>query len=218
LPNGCRFSIDLHGRYAYSNQPKIGQWNLVRLAEALLPLFNDNQVDAIGFAEEVLNGYADIYQDYWLQGMCKKLGLVGESVSDGNKDKENLINELLALMDECAADFTLTFHCLTELADNFEDKEKIEKLTDLFTVSEATESGVMLKEWLIKWRARLAQDLKTEDALVSSKALMQSVNPIYIPQAAPLPTCSSKNSDQMVMVMAGTSFLNSVQVWKYLTV
>jgi uncharacterized protein YdiU (UPF0061 family) len=31
-------SIDRQGRYAYGNQPGIGQWNLARLAEALLPL------------------------------------------------------------------------------------------------------------------------------------------------------------------------------------
>ena len=31
-------SIDHSGRYAYGNQPQIAQWNLARLAEALLPL------------------------------------------------------------------------------------------------------------------------------------------------------------------------------------
>ena len=31
-------SIDHGGRYAYGNQPAIAQWNLARLAEALLPL------------------------------------------------------------------------------------------------------------------------------------------------------------------------------------
>lgn len=29
-------SIDRQGRYAYKNQPRIGQWNLARFAEALL--------------------------------------------------------------------------------------------------------------------------------------------------------------------------------------
>ncbi len=32
-------SIDHAGRYAYANQPAIAQWNLARLAEAMLPLF-----------------------------------------------------------------------------------------------------------------------------------------------------------------------------------
>ena len=32
-------SIDAAGRYAYGNQPVVAEWNLARLAEALLPLF-----------------------------------------------------------------------------------------------------------------------------------------------------------------------------------
>ncbi len=34
-------SIDHGGRYAYGNQPRIMQWNLARLGEALLPLLGD---------------------------------------------------------------------------------------------------------------------------------------------------------------------------------
>src|ERR1700761_40168 len=38
-------SIDERGRYAYGNQPGVLQWNLARLAEALLPLFDDTVDD-----------------------------------------------------------------------------------------------------------------------------------------------------------------------------
>ena len=38
-------SIDERGRYAYGNQPGVLQWNLARLAEALLPLFDDTADD-----------------------------------------------------------------------------------------------------------------------------------------------------------------------------
>ena len=36
-------SIDRQGRYAYGNQPRIGLWNLTRLAETLLPLLSQDQ-------------------------------------------------------------------------------------------------------------------------------------------------------------------------------
>ena len=36
-------SIDAGGRYAYGNQPVVAEWNLARLAEALLPLLHDDQ-------------------------------------------------------------------------------------------------------------------------------------------------------------------------------
>ena len=40
-------SIDEGGRYAYGNQPVVAEWNLARLAEALLPLLADDEEQAI---------------------------------------------------------------------------------------------------------------------------------------------------------------------------
>ncbi len=45
-------SIDYHGRYAYGNQPHIAHWNLVRLAEAMLSIFDDDEAKAIESARE----------------------------------------------------------------------------------------------------------------------------------------------------------------------
>ena len=39
-------SIDLHGRYAFGNQPNIACWNLARLAETLVPLLSDDPEQA----------------------------------------------------------------------------------------------------------------------------------------------------------------------------
>ena len=36
-------SIDRQGRYAYGNQMNITEWNILRFAECLIPLINDNQ-------------------------------------------------------------------------------------------------------------------------------------------------------------------------------
>src|SRR5690606_17888660 len=40
-------SIDHRGRYAYGNQPAVAQWNLARLAEALLPLADPDEERAV---------------------------------------------------------------------------------------------------------------------------------------------------------------------------
>ena len=50
-------SIDHGGRYAYGNQPVVAEWNLARLAEALLPLFADDQDEAVALAMESLGGF-----------------------------------------------------------------------------------------------------------------------------------------------------------------
>ena len=49
-PDTVFSSIDHQGRYRYSNQPPIAHWNLTRLAETLLPLFSDDQDEAVDMA------------------------------------------------------------------------------------------------------------------------------------------------------------------------
>ena len=51
-------SIDHGGRYAYGNQPPIAQWNLARLAEAMLPLFGDDTDRAVERATAALERFA----------------------------------------------------------------------------------------------------------------------------------------------------------------
>ena len=47
-------SIDHGGRYAFGNQPAIAQWNLARLAETLLPLFDPDLDTSIEIATSML--------------------------------------------------------------------------------------------------------------------------------------------------------------------
>ena len=102
-------SIDERGRYAYGNQPGVLQWNLARLAEALLPLFDDtvddNNEAAAEAATEVLNGFAQAYERHWTEGMAAKLGLV-------TPDRE-LTVDILKLMRWQKVDFTQFFRALS---------------------------------------------------------------------------------------------------------
>src|SRR5665213_298877 len=53
-------SIDFHGRYSYGNQPRIALWNLTRLAEALLPVLEQesgNTEAALDSAKEALAAF-----------------------------------------------------------------------------------------------------------------------------------------------------------------
>ena len=62
-------SIDEGGRYAYGNQPLVAEWNLARLAEALLPLLHDDQEQAVALAVESLGGFRPRYDAAWSAGM-----------------------------------------------------------------------------------------------------------------------------------------------------
>src|SRR5215212_6194815 len=62
-------SIDHMGRYAYANQPRIGLWNLARLAETLLPLLSEDQDQAVLQAQAALSGFAPKFEAAYHGGL-----------------------------------------------------------------------------------------------------------------------------------------------------
>jgi uncharacterized protein YdiU (UPF0061 family) len=62
-------SIDDGGRYAYGNQPAVAQWNLARLAEAMLPLFDPDIERAVERATAALDRFPALFEEHWLDGM-----------------------------------------------------------------------------------------------------------------------------------------------------
>ena len=101
-------SIDHGGRYAYGNQPAIAQWNLARLAEAMLSLFHADADRAVQQATDALDRFPDLFAQHRLDGLRAKLGLFTRE-----DDDEALINDLLGWMKQHDADFTNTFRSLT---------------------------------------------------------------------------------------------------------
>lgn len=118
-------SIDRQGRYAYGQQPTIAQWNLTRLAEAMLPLISHDEEEAIAKAGEALNTYAEHLQRSWIEGMRGKLGIMSAGESDIIH-----FSKLLELMEKNQADHTNTFRALSngEMLDEslFKDTEFLE--------------------------------------------------------------------------------------------
>jgi serine/tyrosine/threonine adenylyltransferase len=147
-------SIDRHGRYAYANQPRIAQWNLARLAEALLPLIHEDGKKAVSLAEEAVEKFDEKFQGHWLDGMRAKLGLFHAEEND-----QALVSDLLAAMHEAQADFTNTFVALTG------------------RVSGGV--GPVLPEWEGRWMQRLKR--QPQDA-ATVEARMRSTNPRVIPR------------------------------------
>jgi uncharacterized protein YdiU (UPF0061 family) len=143
-PNTVFSSIDLGGRYSYTNQPGIAQWNLARLAETLLPLIDADEKQAIELATEVIEGFIEQFETAFLARMRRKIGLT--SVEDGDAD---LISLLLAAMQKAQADFTLTFSALSRIAESPSDDAL---LHELFT------TPADIDDWLKAWRARLVLD------------------------------------------------------------
>lgn len=164
-------SIDEQGRYAYANQPPIANWNLARLAEALLPLLaaeqNDDQELAVQRAMEILEAFQSRYEHYWLRGMRLKLGLSREE-----SDDLALAQDFLKSMEEQGVDFTKAFRCLADTAEAA-DASREGWLRKLYTDDSA------LSAWLPRWRARINSE---GVAPVQRAQAMRTVNPVYIPR------------------------------------
>ncbi|MEV4510038.1 protein adenylyltransferase SelO [Dactylosporangium sp. NPDC049525] len=149
-------SIDHGGRYAYGNQPVVAEWNLARLAEALLPLIDGEQERAIELATDALHGFRRRYDDVWSAGMRTKLGLPA-----GLDDEvvAALVKDLLTLLESGRVDHTSAYRALAAAARG--DAEPVHRLLP----------GPLAGAWTQRWLA-LAPDA---DA-------MDRVNPVYIPR------------------------------------
>ena len=99
-------SIDTNGRYAFANQPGIAHWNLSCLANALLPIMDEDQTKAVELAKEVLNLFPNLYTEAYTTMMGAKIGFAKDQLSE---EVVELIKTLLNWMKENQADYTNTF-------------------------------------------------------------------------------------------------------------
>ncbi|WP_439105586.1 protein adenylyltransferase SelO [Congregibacter sp.] len=158
-------SIDQQGRYAYCNQPGIAQWNLARLAEAVLPLINDDADAAVGEAKTALSQFTPLFEEAYQKGLAKKLGLGELTGTD-----ITLADDLFAALQEDQADFTLAFRFL---ADEINPGGANTGAGALF------KPGQKLLEWLPLWAQRQqAEPGKAEE----KQSRMFSANPAFIPR------------------------------------
>ena len=155
----CNHS-DHQGRYAYARQPMVGLSNLHALAQALLPLLGEPEA-ASELALAALEPYQTAHPRALLARMTAKLGL---AVADDAA--RTLVDDLLRLMAEGRADFTIT---LRRLAD-FDSTPGAANtaVRDLFIDRPAFDA----------WAARYAERLRAEGRPARERrAQMLRVNP-----------------------------------------
>lgn len=148
-------SIDRGGRYAYANQPAAGEWNLARLAEALLPLIDEDQDRAIELATEALGSFRVEYDAAWSAGMLAKLGVAADASA-----ADRLFSPLLDLLRESHVDHSSFWRRLATAA-----RGDAEPVRGMFVDLAGFDA------WLDQWRA-FGPDA---DA-------MDQVNPLHIPR------------------------------------
>jgi serine/tyrosine/threonine adenylyltransferase len=156
-------SIDARGRYGYANQPNAALWNLARFAETLLPLIDADTERAIGAATEAIATFETLFNDCWLDGMRRKLGLSTSEPGD-----RQLAEDLLQAMQRNQADFTLSFRALCAAAADAQDDAPVRG----HFIDSADYDA-----WAQRWRARTSREAMLPKARSES---MQQANPAYI--------------------------------------
>jgi uncharacterized protein YdiU (UPF0061 family) len=174
-PDTVFSAIDTQGRYAYAEQPRILQWNLARLAEALLPLMAEDPEQAIAPAMAILETVPERVSRYWLAGFRAKLGLTTAEEGDAE-----LVNGLLQAMHAAEADFTLTFQQLAAVAGG--------------QTPEMAGLHPHLAPWIAQWQARLVREpaimlATAANTFADRAAVMLAVNPLFIPRNHRVEAC-----------------------------
>jgi len=154
-PSTVFSSIDSSGRYAYKNQPNIAQWNLARLAETLLPFLDKNELEATKIANEIVHRFSQNYENYWWNGLRRKLGLFTNQPQD-----IELIKKLFVVMHVKSADFTNTFRMLS-------------------AVPEGGAIDAAFEDWSKIWLNRHKEESRNSEEVGK---LMRSQNPAFIPR------------------------------------
>ncbi len=93
----CNHS-DHHGRYAYNRQPNIAYWNLFCLAQALLPLIEDQDT-----ALAALESYKTVFPERLHGADAQKTGV--DAGTDAQRSAG--VEPLLQLLAQNAVDYTI---------------------------------------------------------------------------------------------------------------
>lgn len=157
-------SIDRYGRYAYCNQPQVAHWNLSCLAQALVPLLGAEGCLGSEQAMQALNAFPEQFETAYLDGLRPKLGLVEKY--DGDKV---LGEDLLRMMEENKADFTLTFRALSKMSATVSQSDD--------EVRQRFENPDHFDEWAVQWRRRLSLEFLSD---TERQSLMNKTNPSVI--------------------------------------
>ncbi len=152
-------------RYRFGNQPRIALWNLNRLANALVPVFDSLEPLRAG-----LERYLAAFDQANRAGIAGKLGL-----AEGRDEDVALMQALHALLQAAEVDMSIFFRELAEvdprvpnldpLRAAFYDPEKMKRAEPEFN------------DWLARYAARLRSDPASPG---ERRARMRAANPRYV--------------------------------------
>lgn len=172
-PDWTPNTTDAQGRrYRFGHQANVALWNLVQLANALVPLVQETQP-----LEEVMEKISEGYHLKYMAMMRQKLGFQTEKRED-----PEIVDTLEQMLKATETDMTLFFRNLANLASdtNTEGNDAfLEVVMEAFYQPQALK-GELLENWR-SWFNRYLQRLQEEDLSDEERReQMNKVNPKYV--------------------------------------
>ncbi len=170
-------TTDAHGRrYRFGAQPRVGEWNLAQLGNALYPL-----VGSVEPLEEALGAYVEELDRCQRQMMLGKLGL-----SSWDEDEDRFLSEeIFVLLGMVETDMTIFFRKLADV--NFDphlsQAERRAPLELSYYAPERREPDYFatLDHFLDRLSARVTRDLAESGRSIDERRrAMRRSNPKYI--------------------------------------
>ena len=155
-------------RYRYGQQPAIAQWNLVQLANAVAPLFDDTTP-----LQQGLDRYLQVYREEFARMTCDKFGFLANG-----DEAQAIMGEAYALMEDAVLDYTGFFRALGDLPDVLPDGPVVPLLGDIgYDALKLDHHRDALETWLRRWHATAAA---ASDTPAARRRRMHAVNPRFV--------------------------------------
>ena len=170
-PNWTPNTTDAAGRrYRFAHQPAVAQWNLLQLANTILPLIEEATP-----LEAILSDFQNQYMTLWQDMMAAKLGLqCFEPETDAD-----LVTELDAVLQLTETDMTLFYRRLASIDLDGSGADALDTLGDAYYQPEELQGEVRgrLEAWLTSYLGRVRADGREDD---ERRSAMNAVNPKYV--------------------------------------
>lgn len=161
-------------RYAFSAQPEIARWNLVRLANAIYPL-----IGSPGPLEQGIEVYENDFKNHWDRAMSRKLGIRIDSKKEAD---QQFVRELWDLLAERETDFTLFFRELSLWPREISPHKSLD-IPEFFKAAwyESPEIGTSFEQRIVLW-SREYLDRMTREGRASTLRNQErlAANPRFI--------------------------------------
>jgi uncharacterized protein YdiU (UPF0061 family) len=151
----CNHS-DTQGRYAFNRQPNVAYWNLYCLAQALLPLIEEQS-----HALAALEPFKTVFLQEFESRMRAKLGLLDSAAPEDRA----LVEDLLGLLARSGTDYTIFWRRLSHSVGNGE----VTPVRDLFLDAAGFDG------WWLRYTQRLGTKSREQLAQV-----MLATNPKFV--------------------------------------